>query len=237
MGEKTVLFIHGFMGSVAQFDFLGGAVSAAGWRSEHLTLPGHGGSLREFTRAHERDWQRAADQALDTLRGRCEKIVVVGHSMGGLLAINSYIKNPDKIERIVALALPLYIKLTLSGASVRFKALLAPREGEDCRVAAARECCSVSGITPLNSIKLLRNSIALLRLARNTREALKNTRVPLTLINSAADEIVSAKSSEFVAQAQPESERVALAQSGHFWYSDCEKAAVAHKLELILRQA
>lgn len=104
-GDVCAVFIHGFMGSPAQFSRLAEVARAAGSQSRLITLPGHGGGVREFMRAGRSAWLAHVETELADLRAQHEKLLLVGHSMGGLLAINAAAKQPEGIAGILALAL------------------------------------------------------------------------------------------------------------------------------------
>ena len=197
------VFIHGFMGSPAQFSRLAEVARAAGSQSRLITLPGHGGGVREFMRAGRSAWLAHVETELADLRAQHEKLLLVGHSMGGLLAINAAAKQPEGIAGILALALPLYLRATANGLRIRVHSVLPARPEEDPRVCAARELRGVQGVTLWNAPALVPNSLGLLRLMAQTRKALPNLAVPLDVINSAEDELVSRRSLAFVRERLP----------------------------------
>lgn len=82
----AVLFVHGFVGGSNNFADLPDRLAAKGWRVRALRLPGHGTSPRDFAR-------RSADELIDHVKGELralkekhDRVVVVGHSMGGALS-------------------------------------------------------------------------------------------------------------------------------------------------------
>ena len=130
-GDVCAVFIHGFMGSPAQFSRLAEVARAAGSQSRLITLPGHGGGVREFMRAGRSAWLAHVETELAALRAQHEKLLLVGHSMGGLLAINAAAKQPEGIAGILALALPLYLRATANGLRIRIHSVLPARPEED----------------------------------------------------------------------------------------------------------
>ncbi len=81
----AVLFIHGFGGNGNHFEQLPRLVGKSGWHARVLLLPGHGTVPAEFEKT-------SADQMLDAsleetreLLKHHEKVVLLGHSMGGAL--------------------------------------------------------------------------------------------------------------------------------------------------------
>lgn len=232
MAKKAVVFVHGFMGSPKQFEHLVPTAESASYDTYSLTLPGHGISLTEFRRFGANDWQAALNSLLDEIHESYDSIFIVSHSMGGLLAINAYLADPRKISSIFALALPLYLKLTPNAIRTRFLAIARPRVGEDIRITSAREMCGVSGLNAINSILLAPNCIRFLLLMRKTRKLLNSCSIPLTVINSSSDEIVSMKSLRFV---NDNATLISLAESTHFWYSPSDKRIIKNELDKHLR--
>ncbi|MBP3949956.1 alpha/beta hydrolase [Bacillus suaedae] len=75
------------------------------WLVYTPTLPGHGpqGNLKDVTYA---DWVLKAELAVKELLRRCEKVYVIGFSMGGMLAC--YIAAKYQVEKLVLLSAAAY---------------------------------------------------------------------------------------------------------------------------------
>jgi carboxylesterase len=86
-GEKGVLLLHGFTGSVAQLRPLGDALAELGYTAMGINLPGHATTEREMARTGWQDWLSASRDALVELRRHCAIVTVAGLSMGGLLSL------------------------------------------------------------------------------------------------------------------------------------------------------
>ncbi|MCA1813562.1 MAG: alpha/beta hydrolase [Halobacteriales archaeon] len=97
--ERTLLLLHGFGGSAAQWELILRAFSGR-HRVIALDLRGHGRSEKprsEYTMAEMvRDVQEAA-QALDLP----EKFVLWGHSFGGAIACEYALLHPERVEELV----------------------------------------------------------------------------------------------------------------------------------------
>ena len=232
MTRRCVLFVHGFMGGPRQFDRLIAFARERGAFVAAPMLPGHGGDVSDFANASENDWQACVHGALEALRARYDGIVIVTHSMGGLLALREAADNPDKIVGVLALALPLRIRVTFSALRLWLSVGLFPRRVRHPRIAAARDACTVSGITVKNAGRLLPGALGLLRLAKRARRDIRASRVPLTVLQSPRDEIVSPASAA-LAQEAGATVRT-LARSGHFWYAQEDIEAVENALSAML---
>lgn len=233
--KTAVLFVHGFMGSDAQFTAAAAAAEAAGGDTHLLTLPGHGAGVSEFARAARAEWQSAVDSELAALRTDYDRIIAVGHSMGGLLLINSAIDGGHAPDAILALALPLRISLTRRGIKLRMAAARPAVDGESPDITAARAMCGVGGVSALNSPRLIPNTAALLTMASRTRRRLAALKTPLTVINSLNDELVPPRVLGDVAAALPNATLIRLTDAGHFRYGEAENRLIETELARLIR--
>ncbi len=234
--EKAVLFIHGFMGSPKQFEYLYPVAKAHGFAPHALLLPGHGCSLDEFYKTHAKAWQAHVHKELNALRKTYSDILLVGHSMGGLLAISQAAAEGEGIRGILALALPLYLKVSKKGVYTNICYIKKRLKKADKYVDAAKEASGVDGVTLLNSIKLLPRVIELTRICALARNDLKRIELPLTLVHSKNDEWVSKRSVLYASRlAQTCPKIVELPESGHFWYSDADREVIKSELIALMQ--
>ncbi|NNN01205.1 MAG: alpha/beta fold hydrolase [Acidimicrobiaceae bacterium] len=84
-GPNGVLVLHGFTGNPTSVRALAELAQKAGHSVELPRLPGHGTTLEDMMGTTWTDWSNAAMLAYDDLASRCERVVVVGLSMGGAL--------------------------------------------------------------------------------------------------------------------------------------------------------
>jgi len=92
-GPTGVLVLHGFTGSPQSMRPLAVRFAEEGHSVELPLLPGHGTKIEDMVGTRFDDWYRAAAAAYAELAGRCERVVVVGLSMGGTLATLLAIEN------------------------------------------------------------------------------------------------------------------------------------------------
>lgn len=106
-GETGVLLIHGFTGSPAELLLLGEFLNRAGFTVLGVRLAGHGKNELELTRTTCADWFDSVLDGYSLLKSSCEKIFVVGHSMGVLLSLKLAAVQP--IDKLVTLSPPFLI--------------------------------------------------------------------------------------------------------------------------------
>lgn len=85
-GSNGVLLLHGFTGNPSSMRPLAEGFAGAGYSVSLPRLPGHGTSVEDMMTTSWADWSTAALDAYDELASQCERVVVVGLSMGGGLA-------------------------------------------------------------------------------------------------------------------------------------------------------
>ncbi len=78
--------IHGFTASPREMHPLALHLRQQGWTCLGVRLAGHGTTERDLLATTWRDWYESAIAGLSELEKYCERICVVGLSMGGLLA-------------------------------------------------------------------------------------------------------------------------------------------------------
>ena len=94
-GPMGVLVLHGFTGNPSSLRDLAHRLASADYSVELPRLPGHGTTLENMMTTTWADWSGAALAAYDDLAGRCERVAVVGLSMGGSLSVHVAANRPD----------------------------------------------------------------------------------------------------------------------------------------------
>jgi len=85
--QGAVLFIHGFNGAPNHFADLPEKVAEEGWHVEVMTLPGHGTFPHEFQQTTPEELLGGVIEELQKLHESFGRVVLLGHSMGGSLAV------------------------------------------------------------------------------------------------------------------------------------------------------
>lgn len=227
-----ILMIHGFMENSTQFESLAQALSRSGRLCQRIVLPGHEADLRAFCRSNRAQWRSHVRKALAKACARYDRILLVGHSMGGLLALDAARGLP--VQGVVAVALPLRARIT--GRAIRYRlAMLGQARPTDSRkIAAVRACCGVHGIKFWNVLGLIPNTLGLLKEMTACRRGLAAVTTPLTVIHSENDDIVSPRSAALVEQRLPAARVIRLQEASHFHYSPADIALIAQAIEAYL---
>ncbi len=234
--NTAVLFIHGFLGSPRQFGYLEPVVRKHGCDVYSLQLPGHGGTLGDFVRSGKPQWQAHVLGEVERLRAQYENILLVGHSMGCLLAIHAALNDPSGIRGILALALPLYMRVSARGMQINWRYVTGRMRKKDERLKAAKEFCGVSDVFLWNAARMIPRVFDVLYMTRQSRAQVTKLRVPLCIVHSPGDEWVSRRTLVFAQKKLRGADIVLLSESGHFWYADADRRIIRKKLSRLLEE-
>ncbi len=92
--RRGVLVLHGFTGEPSSMRHLAEQIAFEGYSVELPRLPGHGTSPEDMATTTWADWSGTALAAYDDLAARCDKVAVVGLSMGGALTAYVAARRP-----------------------------------------------------------------------------------------------------------------------------------------------
>lgn len=103
------LLIHGFTGAANEMRPLGNQLAAAHGHSVlGIRLTGHATSMQDLTRTRWRDWVASVEDGLHLLRGMADRVYLLGHSMGGVLALYAAAHYP--LDGVITMATPYQLK-------------------------------------------------------------------------------------------------------------------------------
>ena len=100
--KTGVLFLHGFTGGMFEVrPFIQYVEERTDWITSVPILPGHDFPI-DLSKVSAESWMMEAELALNRLRKETDRIIVVGFSMGGIIAL--YLALRYKIEKLVLLS-------------------------------------------------------------------------------------------------------------------------------------
>ena len=103
-GRIGCLLLHGFTGTPKEMRLLGDDLHARGHTVLGIRLAGHATQAADMVRMRYHDWLNNVEDGLHLLSGICERIFVIGLSMGGLLTLCAASRFP--FDGAVALSTP-----------------------------------------------------------------------------------------------------------------------------------
>jgi carboxylesterase len=242
-GDAGVVVLHGLTGTPYEIRPVAEALAGAGFAVRGPLLPGHE-DLAALEHATWRGWYDAAEAEFEALRdGGRRPVVVVGFSMGSLLALRIGALRPRELAGVVAAAVPLSLPVWQQRAIGAMSRLRTNRwvgglvgtlakHGPDVRVAdEVRRSPSLQGL-PYPALEQL------VGLQHEVDGLLELVRAPLLLLHGRYDHVAPSELSARVAQrvASAEVTRVVLGNSFHILALDLDRERVCAEVVAFARR-
>ena len=100
------LLIHGYGGNTFEMEGLAATLTGAGFAVRLVSLPGHSDTYENFREYRFSHWLDHAEAELQVLAEQYDRVVLVGFSMGGNIALNLASRYP--VAGIVTISTPIY---------------------------------------------------------------------------------------------------------------------------------
>lgn len=187
------LLIHGFTSSPTEMAGLAAALRARGHRVLVPLLPGHASHPNELSKVTHQDWIAATEAALQQLQTETRKQIVIGQSMGGVLALHLAARLDFAAVVVLAPALKLVpwkewgVRLAAPFHLTRRK-----RRGPDVCDDAGRRSLDSYLEYPLNVTR------EVFRLQRLVQRELERITMPLFVAHSRQDHTVPVTNVDYV---------------------------------------
>jgi carboxylesterase len=212
-GAPAVLLLHGAGDTPQTLRELGTLLQEQGFAVSAPLLPGHGRSVRDFSRVTARSWQTAALASYDDLREGRPWVAIVGLSMGGALGALTAAARPDAAALVLLapyLDMPATLRLGawLGGAAQVFSPYYSSEDARSIRDPAAAARGLAYGVFTPAAARALRDT------ADAAARALPRVKVPTLIVQSERDNRVAP------AVAARALERLGAADKRLEWVSD-----------------
>lgn len=231
----SALLIHGLTGTPYEMRWLGERLSEAGVRVHGIRLAGHGGLPEDLGEVSHANWYESVVDGFERLRTYEEPNVVIGLSMGGVLAARLAIDQREAVSGLVMLAPAFYLpfwtraalRLLRPARNIVNRVYLHQQGGSDIHDAAARQ------IHPSNRLIPLSAALNLVELSDEVRARLTELMQPTLVIHSRRDHTCPFdKNADFLMRNLGSNEKrlVSLDESFHVITVDSERERVTQEI-------
>ena len=228
-GARTaVLFMHGIAGTPEHFRSILPLehLVPENWSVYNVLMDGHGGQVEDFARSSMKKWKAQVMEIFDRLCDTHEQVVLVGHSMGTLFAVQMALQRPEKVPFILLIASPMRVGVKLYGAVNLIRLSYGLLDHTDPVQAATAKVSSITQTwMSWKYIGWIPRLIELLKEMKQTEAMLPELKIPCIAFQSRRDELVSCRSCSILR----DSGRVelhGLRDSTHFYYTQEDVEAV-----------
>ncbi len=184
-----VMLVHGLNGSKRDMQELNDLFYAQGMVTENILLPGHGSNVRDMLPLGWPEWAEAVRAELHTLKQRCDKVFLIGHSLGGALCLHA--AAHEEVAGIVTMCAPITMHPLMMPIIRLAKHVtpLLPTIREDVRDPQARRNYTrdVYRWTPMAPVE------SMLRFLPHLRTELAQITAPALVMTSTHDHVVPAR--------------------------------------------
>jgi carboxylesterase len=231
-----VLLVHGLNGNLRDMEELERVLQDRGMVTHNMLLPGHGVRVREMLSTGWYQWADAVRDELYALKQRCDVVFIVGHSLGGALALHT--AAHEEVAGIVAMCAPIHMH-PLTHYAVRigkYLTPLVPTVREDVRDPEARHRYAAEAYrwTPMRPVE------SMLQFLPTLRAELPNVTAPALIMTSIHDHVVPARDGReiYLHIGSKEKHLVTFHRSYHVIMKDYDREEVfAKTIAFILRHA
>ncbi|MCB1026615.1 MAG: alpha/beta fold hydrolase [Microthrixaceae bacterium] len=193
-GDRNgVLVLHGFTANPSSVRILADAAAEAGWSVELPLLPGHGTTIDDLIPTRFADWLDAAEAALVRLQQRCDRVVVMGLSMGGSLTLSLASTHPELAGLVCINPAVQAPPETIAAVQTMVDAGVKWTVGIGSDVADPNSFENAYEETPLEPL------LSLLIAADSVEFGPEDLKQPLLLVTSRQDHVVSPEDSVYLA--------------------------------------
>ncbi len=225
-GAPAVLCVHGFCQSSAYWQETLAQVAAAGGRGIALDLPGFGQSASVAGPYTMDRYADAAAELLDALS--LEKVVLVGSSMGGVIAQQFALRHPSRLERLLLVATGAFTGDPVGAMKKADELVTVPwtddmvystvtnffhKRPPEPRQEELRSIVRMA--SPAAAVEALRSNVA-----TNTFEQLSEIGVPTVIVQGRQDRSRTPERGAAMCERIPNCQLVVLEESGHTPYLD-----------------
>jgi len=230
--SKGLLLLHGLTATPNDFKYFSEKFSSQKYTVSAPLLRGHGTSVEDLQKTQWYDWFSDTKDAYFKLKKRCKKIIVIGQSMGGTLAL--HLASHYKVDGLVLLAPGMFFKnkatFVLPFLS-KIKKHLDKLDGPDIKNEVSRSKAISYSQMPIQSIEQTA------MLFKHLKQDLPEVNSPILIFHSVYDHVIDYKSSQYIYDniSSKNKQLISLYNSYHVLSLDNEKNIILKKISSFIK--
>lgn len=222
------LIIHGFTGTRNEVFDIENHFVEKNWLVYTPELPGHDGNKQSMKEVNYKAWVYKAQVGLEELMERCEKVYIIGFSMGGVIA--GYLAARYPVDKLVLVASAVYYLNPKQIAEDVKGWIMESFRGELNQNDIYQFYRKKVQETPMSA------TLEFAKLVKKLRHALSDITTPTLIIQGEKDGLVPSRSAEYIYDhIQSEEKEIFFFENAkhYIWYGD-DKEEFLLKLDSFL---
>ena len=227
-----ILLVHGFTGSPPSMRPWGEFLHSKGYTVRVPLLPGHGTTPEDLNKVKWQEWPAKVTFELNELLKSCDKVFLVGLSMGGGTVLNVAESNNEKLTGIILVNPMIHVKFVphqLAWAISRFQKMR-DSVGDDIKKPGVTEWGYDA--LPLKGVAQLYKYLKL------ARASLPSIKVPTLLFHSVDDHVLPVSNTEIIMKelGSADKRRIELTNSYHVATLDYDADLIFENSRLFIEE-
>lgn len=218
--DTAVLFMHGIAGTPDHFRTLLPLQNLVpdDWSCCNILIEGHGKQVRDFSNSSMNQWKAQVMGLFEHLCATHSRVVIVGHSMGTLFAVQMALLHPEKVSFLFLIAVPMRVGVKAFGVRNLIRYAFGTLDMQDPVQEATSRVCSIPPTKRVwQYVGWIPRMLELIAEMHKTEKLLRDLRVPAIAYQSQRDELVAGRSRKLL-EASGRVEVHELLRSTHFYY-------------------
>lgn len=232
-GPYGCLLLHGLTGSPFEMLSLGKVLYNNGFSVSGPRLPGHAtDDWHDMAQTDWTDWYETVEGEYERLASHCQKVILVGFSIGGALCLHFALQRPKDVSALIVMATPLRIMNPIRHLAARLVVSLFPSKAYRPKTSSSIHDPEARA-THLTSRHLAYAAVlSACDLVANLKRNLHRVVTPSLLTYSALDPVASPADGKYLYSHIGSVQRrlLWLSQSSHVVTRDYDKAVVQNEV-------
>ena len=237
--KAAVLMMHGICGTPNHFRTLLPLEDLVpkDWSLCNVIMPGHGGSVADFSHSSLAAWEAYCMEQFDKLCQTHERVFLVGHSLGTLFAIRMALKKPEKVASMLLIEVPLRVGIKAFAVRNIIRYAFGKLDMTEPVQEATSRVCSIAPTRQIwRYAGWLPRMAELVHCMHSTDALLSQLTVSAFAYQSPQDEFVANRSKTILEYSQ-RVQVFGLPQSTHFYYHPDDIAQVRETFLAIMQMS
>jgi carboxylesterase len=184
-GKTGCILVHGFTCMPKEMEYLAEDLHQRGFSIFNARLAGHGSRPEDLMHLGWRDWLASIEDAFHILKGMCDKIILIGQSLGGIVTLTAASYLP--VDGVIAISTPCNPSTNKDLQQMKLLSTLRPMQVKDRHVRVNAQDNRLEADYPAYPFFALHGTVEVRELQNVLIQRLSLVKAPALVAQSHAD--------------------------------------------------